>query len=455
MHRTAIYLMGLVLLKISLLTQAEPQQLLEENEDKYLIESNINTADISPTTTLLEDDSWGQDTVINSNHETESALDWQSFWHKYAKLEINHSIAITSQKDITVERTTGNIQFEAPLLSSLFFHIKGRIRYYHSADNFLIPPEKSLLELQLQQAWLQISSDTISFKLGKQKLLWGQVDSAQALDVISPFDATEQLLTDLDSIRLGQYMGLISLYANQQTLSLFYIPKANFNRLSLKDLKIYIRQQMPQARLEFNPNDAGKEFGLHYQINLPHWDLAIMAARLTHNNPVARITTTGLEFSGQQYNLIGASSSYAIDNWLLNTDISLKSKQVFTQNNPSRNLADSLELAIGIEYLSTNQHSVKIGVYTRQNLATKQIEKPTLSFIWNKNYLHDDLSLSALLIKQLQTNSLQATILANYKLNDTWQISTAYSLQKTERNNADKYGIIGKNLFSFNISATF
>ncbi len=432
------------------------KQIPTENKAELLSadawEDELSSTDKPPHADLLAADNWQDE---EDKKQTKKTTNWYQLWKKYAKLALNHHLASNTHADIQQQRSSANLQLEASLSPSLFVHIKGRLRYYHKQDNALIPANKPLTQAQLQQAWVQWSKGILSAKLGKQKLILGSVDGAQALDVISPIDMTEPLLTDLDNIRLGQTMGLFSLYAKQQKLSLFYIPTAQFNRFSLDGLTAYLKRQAPFAQMRFNPNKGNDEFGMRYQLQLPQWDLALIAAKLVHNNPISRLTHTGLSFQQQSYHLIGISSSYAIDSWLINTDLSHKSQQLFSLS-PTAPLSNSLEAALGIEYLSPSQHSFKASLYNRKNLSNKQTEKPTVSLSWSKNYLNDDLALSALAFKQLQSQAMQATLLVNYKINDIWQMGMAYSqIETPNKQDAAKYGIMRKHIISFNLGATF
>lgn len=403
---------------------------------------------------LLEDESWSEEELNTDSsglsQNSSSSTNFQQIWSKYAKLQLEHSLATDKQADILLQRSTANLQLEASVLPSLFISIKGRLRYYHPSDEALVKPQKQLWQTQLQHGWLQFSQGAFSTKIGKQKLVWGRVDGAPALDVITPFDATEQLLTDLDNLRLSQTMGVFNLYGKNQNLSLFYTPQASFNRFSLTSLKTHFKRAAPHAKWNINEYDAGQEFGARYQISLTQWDLAVMGAHLIHNNPVAKITAKGLQFSATPYNLVGLSSSYAVGRWLINTDASFKTKQVFFPEKPNQPLDDSLEFAFGVEYVSNSQHSLKAGLYTRKALKHDITEKPALNASWSKNYWNDDLALSTLAIYQMNTKTLQATAMSSYKLDDTWRTALAYSLTSE-----DKAQTKTTHTFSFSLSATF
>lgn len=449
----------LIALGLSLYSKAQTQE--QNTNDQELLapswEDELNTSEPNKSIKgddLLEDESWSEEELNADSSElaqdSAPATNLQQIWNKYAKLQLEHNLATNEQANILLQRSTANLQLEASVMPSLFISVKGRLRYYNPADEALVKPQKQLWQTQLQHGWLQFSQGAFSAKLGKQKLVWGRVDGAPALDVITPFDATEQLLTDLDSLRLSQTMGVFNLYGKNQNLSLFYTPQASFNRLSLTDLKTHFKRAAPHAKWNINEYDAGQEFGARYQISLTQWDLAVMGAHLIHNNPVAEIKNKSLELNAQEYDLLGISSSYALSAWLINTDVSIKTKQVFLSDKPNQPLDNSLEFAFGVEYVSNSQHSLKAGLYTRKALKHELTEKPALNASWSKNYWNDHLALSALLMYQMKNETLQTTALTSYKLNDIWKTAFAYSLQsKTQMRTNISHTL------SFSLSATF
>jgi len=84
-------------------------------------------------------------------------------------------------------------------------------------------------ENKWQSAWLQYSRGPCVTTVGRQALIWGAVDGVFAVDIITPFDYTEQLFTDYSAIRLGQDMAVSECFFDGVHTQVFYTPEARMD----------------------------------------------------------------------------------------------------------------------------------------------------------------------------------------------------------------------------------
>jgi hypothetical protein len=87
------------------------------------------------------------------------------------------------------------------------------------------------------------------------------------------------------------------------------------------------------------------------------------------------------------------------------------------------------EVAGGVEYSTQDNQQYSLGLWSsfHQNDNSLIKSEPALSASWNKTYLNDDLILSALANHNPHQKIKSVTVLAQYKLDDYWQLDGAIS----------------------------
>ena len=333
-------------------------------------------------------------------------------WVDGFKFTLQHSHTQTGE-GTQLQRSSTQLEYEYAIADGWYTHLKGKIRHFWSNDRQAEQRNKSYTHFQAQQAWVQYSQAACAYKLGKQQLIWGEVEGTFAVDIVTPFDYTEQLLTDFSSIRLSQTMLQSECFFEHVQTELFYLPKARTDRFTHE-----------RDDVSFS---TGSEWGGRIKYNWAGGDISLMYARLYNNTPVP-ILSNDLQNNTPQletddFDFFGISSSIARGRLLMKFDLGYKRKQLV---NLSTIRTDRLDFATGIEYTTSSNHNINAGLWLIRELDNTAFDESTNFTIgWSKAYLNDDLSMSLLAFASDEPEQASLTIQGQYKWNDYWTLSSA------------------------------
>lgn len=363
---------------------------------------------------LLEDDLLAGEVF---EFESQQDLEPLPFWRRNIRITIQQTLSQGNKLEIS--RTETRIEYEVAPWDGGYLRLDNKYTYYSNDDQQLKDTGNSFGHNKLQEAWLQVSESACVSKIGRQGLYWGVVEGAFAVDVISPFDFTEPLLTDYSNIRLSQDMFLLDCYYSNTQFQSFYVESARLNTFKLKKT----------SQFDDLENALHEEFGGRISQSWEGGDVSFMYAHLYENTPVSIIDfnkPNGIRLDVSRYELWGLSTSWAIGRLLLELDWAYKNKQL--ENFSGKKLSHS-EAAVGIEYTTFNNHQLNAGVWLydqviqEPNAKSSRVQSWTIG--WSKTYLNDDLMLSFLGFWVTEPEVLTATALAQYQWDDFWDFSTA------------------------------
>lgn len=80
-------------------------------------------------------------------------------------------------------------------------------------------------ELNLREAYLDIYSSWVDFRIGKQQVVWGKADGYFINDIVNPLDLSLFLLQDFDDIRMATTMLNTKFHRGNHSLELLVIPE--------------------------------------------------------------------------------------------------------------------------------------------------------------------------------------------------------------------------------------
>lgn len=83
----------------------------------------------------------------------------------------------------------------------------------------------SATELNLREAYLDIYSSWVDFRIGKQQVVWGKADGYFINDIVNPLDLSLFLLQDFDDIRMATIMLNTRFHRGNCSLELLVIPE--------------------------------------------------------------------------------------------------------------------------------------------------------------------------------------------------------------------------------------
>jgi len=79
--------------------------------------------------------------------------------------------------------------------------------------------------LNLREAYLDIYSNMVDFRIGKQQVVWGKADGYFINDIVNPLDLSLFLLQDFDDIRMATTMLNTKLHHGNHSLEFLVIPE--------------------------------------------------------------------------------------------------------------------------------------------------------------------------------------------------------------------------------------
>ena len=355
---------------------------------------------------LLEDDYSFEETDIQQQ---------QSNWRDGFKYTLQHSQTLTDEGTL-LQRSMARLEYEYAIADGWYMQLDGKLTHFWSNDRQALQRDKAYTHFKGQQAWIQYSQSACAHKLGKQQLIWGEVEGTFAVDIVTPFDYTEQLLTDFSEIRLSQTMLQSECFFNNIQTQLFYIPKARTDRFTHE-----------RGGVSFSTND---EWGGRLKYSWTGGDISLMYAKLYNNTPTPVLQNNIPQLATDDFDFFGLSSSIARGRLLMKFDLGYKKEQLVEL---STDKTDRLDFAAGFEYTTSNNHNFNAGIWLIRELDETTFEDSTSFTVgWSKTYMNDDLSMSLLGFTSDEPDLASLTIQAQYKWNDYLTISSAIGIADTD-----------------------
>lgn len=370
---------------------------------------------------LLSDDFNFDDSSLSSTESSTS-------WYDPFKTTLEHS---QTQIPGAIQRQQSSVrlEFESAFSKGWYAKLDTRYRYFWHEDDLAAREQGAYGKNKWQQAWLQYSQDACVSKLGRQTLIWGEVEGTFAVDIITPFDYTEQLLTDYSNIRLAQDLLLGECFFENSQAQLFIIPEAKTDLYQHSRLYVPIVPNLPPIELTAAPHT---EWGGRYKWLGEGFDVSLMYAKLYGNTPTLIISHSIPNVDISRFDLLGISSSIAYGRLLVKIDGSVRNKQLISQTDSTTDQAD---LAIGFEYTTSDNHALNGGIWATHYQDEKVAQQNTqvLTLGWSKTYLNDDLTMSLLGNWSSSPRFSSANLLGEYQWDDYWNFSLALGLSDTSK----------------------
>lgn len=288
----------------------------------------------------------------------------------------------------------------------------------------LADTERSELELvaELDRAWLQASTGSVSGKAGLDTIAWGEVEGSGVVDVLNPVTLTPELPMNLTG-------------APQWWLSgQFYSGSTQFSG--------FINLQPDYVDLGFEPPETDElEFGTRISLQQTGGDLSIYAAQLLPNTPTV-VPGPSPSLIAAPYQLVALSANRAFGNWIVRTELARKTDLTsYRQNMPLPDIAafDRVDASLAMEYKRGSSQQWLVAVIGQRILEfdpmygsptpdlTGWIPADETSGQWllrfSDRYRNDNLSLTLLSRRSLDNKLWLAMGEVEYRISDPWQVT--------------------------------
>ena len=261
------------------------------------------------------------------------------------EVETTTSLALTAlyrySRENTLQTTTDISRFEFDLEDTANWGGLGNIEWkaqLAAQDN----NGANSLETNLTHFTLQNSYKDVSWKLGKMRIGWGELEGISILDIVNPAAASSGSASGESDA--GQWALSADYFLGENTLSGFSI----------------VQPAISSEIIPLASDNTQPEFGLKYQRPSGQGQLSLYAAQLLPQSAVVNIGAAAS--SAQPYNLVGLSYNYARSGVLWEFDFGYKSGQE-RSDLTGLSTHDRLDLGIGFEYALNSTTQINMAAY--------------------------------------------------------------------------------------------
>jgi hypothetical protein len=379
-------------------------------------------------------------------------------WTDGIKMALEHShtqiLGETSR-----EQSSLGIVYEGNIADGWYLNIDTRYRYFWNEDDLAENRNGSYGKNKWQRAWLQYSRGACSATVGRQTLIWGTIEGTFVTDIVTPFDYTEQLLTDYGSVRLAQGMLVGECFSTNSQLQAFYIPNSRTDIYQHHPLFIETVPGLAPANFDIDPKN---EWGVRYKWLGNGYDVSILYAKLFDNTPTPMLNRdpnsaispldivngtlnnerpipegVKVEPALAHFDLVGLSSAMAVGRVLYKLELAYRSEQLISFSDTT---TERFDAAVGFEYTTNSNHIINAGlwgIHLKSREATRN-NTQILRVGWRKPFLRDNLVMSLLGNWVSAPRLSTLTLLGDYQWNDYWSLLfavTAADLSEVGQNN--------------------
>ncbi|MDH5545767.1 MAG: hypothetical protein OEZ43_09245 [Gammaproteobacteria bacterium] len=328
-------------------------------------------------------------------------------------LRFDFAFRLGSNKDLDINshRFDSRLIWQGLLGKRLFTELDGKLVLRGPGDQQLEADQDVNAQLKLNKLSVQTNLGPLSAKLGFETITWGEMDTVGIVDVLSPWDYTENAFTAPEDARIGQALLSTDLYLKDTRLNVVFNP---FPQTSL----------FPAGTAaSLSTVDNEYELAARVKYNYGPGDVALYAARVVSDNPVLENFTT---LTYPAYHMLAGSINIARGSFLWKSEGAYKKDLPLSPGTALK--ADVLQGALGFDYNPGNSHALTLEASAQYVLSdTAQLPgvqtlSTSVNLRWSKNFLHDTLMLVGFGSYQLDYGDIVAAMAVQYAINDYWKL---------------------------------
>lgn len=358
-------------------------------------------------------------------------------------------------------RTSFRVEYEKHFLDNFYLHFDVIETAFLGSDHRAKARGDSVFaEATVRDGFLQFSKANTSVKVGKQILIWGESDAGAITDVISPRNVSELFFISLEKSRISQFMVTVDQFSSIGDWSMFYIPKAKFNKYAERGDIYYVDAFAGAAELRVSDERNFPEYGLRWKRTFGRSDFSLMAARLIDNDYAMH--QEGFAIDGRmivkgephRFNMVGGTFNLAGEGFLVTGEVARKTPVAFLNSETLQIEKRSvLDTSLKVEYSlgKGGNHSVSLEATNRHVMDWDGRVMPTprnmntMVLGWRNTFLNENLTVDWLTVYNTTYTSFTHSLFMGYKLNDRVSLNLdAFYLNVKSRNN-DLYVFHGQN----------
>lgn len=235
--------------------------------------------------------------------------------------------------------------------------------------------------LELRDAYLDIEAGPAFLRLGKQQIIWGELEGYRLLDVVNPQTFREFILDEFDKSRIGLWAANLEIpfsagAAGDWTAQFIWVPDPTVSEIPASDAVFEF--QAPRFLFGAQPgivppagvrteapddlvNDAA--YGARLAGLVGGWDLSLVAYSGIDPEPVGRIDNSAqgpqVVRSHARREVFGGSAVTTIGPVTARFETSVQPGRTFTTNNPASALgqaqADQIGAALALDVMAPSE----------------------------------------------------------------------------------------------------
>lgn len=357
------------------------------------------------------------------------------------RLTLSHLYAYgtsESGEGTIANRSSLRYEFDTTFSKRFSIRLDGRTSLFWDRDHQAKAEDSNVLaQNDIRECTVQAGFDTVSFKAGKQVVVWGETDGAVINDVVSPRDESESVFTELEDARLGQAMVSMNLYAPWGDGFAFVTLDPQVNETPAPGTR-YFRGPIGIVVRDEKPDTSDQEYGLKWKKIFHQFDLSIMAAGLRQNSGVL-VYDQGDAYKKiyPSYRFYGMGARYATGSLLFTLDASLKHHYRFQAVDTDGRYMGSEHLvsdnAAGIEYDAGGRYTLNVELTYRHvgddpdGFAGVMRDTAGLFVQYRRLFLNDTLACYYRVFHQVQEKLTTHNAKLDYSYSDSVRLIVNYT----------------------------
>ncbi|CAM4025419.1 DUF1302 family protein [Bordetella tumulicola] len=336
--------------------------------------------------------------------------------------------------------------------NNLYVRLDTKQNVYWSQDHRAEALDRTVyFENSTPEAFVQYSrpDGQTAFRLGVQRMIWGESQAGAITDEVSPRNLSELFLVPLEESRLGQFMLSVDHFSSLGDFTAFYVPRPRFNKYADEDTAYYLDPFDGQAYVHDVVGSDRNEYGMRWRKAYSGSDVSLMAASLIDNDYAMRYD--GVDADGRLHmtrlanriGMVGGAFNYASGKFLYRGELAYKSGRLFSDANYQLVEKDVIDAALGFTYSLGGSNTIGMEVVNSHvvdwDSSITGIPRDTTSLVLDANlfFLNDMLSVSWLTVFTQPYTSIQTSIRTAYKWSDNLTYSLdLHALAVPDENNA-------------------
>lgn len=340
---------------------------------------------------------------------------------------------------IVNNRSSFRVEYSNYFWDAFFVRLDSKENLFWNNDHRAKAEQETyLFENITPEAFVQYSGagSSISVTAGLQKLIWGESEGGVITDVVSPRNFSELFFIPLEESRLGQFMLSTDYFSSYGDWTVFYVPRAKFNKMPEPGTAYYIDPFGGAAEVQDNISDGNRyEYGARWKKTFGRSDVSVMAANLIDNDYAFQ--RKGASDAGQpviarveqRLTMTGVAFNYVVGDFLFKGEMGLKSPKAFNNSDFSLIERDVIDSALGFTYSLGGSNSLGVEfvnshiVDWSEEIESAPQDANSMVMDMTLYFLNDTLGINWLNIYQRPFESLTSSLRTSYDWSDNLTFS--------------------------------